>query len=99
MDDPPSLPLPPPLTHTSPLFSPSFTMTLYRVVSLLASGLNLGVLGAYLASPALIQATSWEDIFHVYGGLGLAWLALWLPIAKDRPSTTAAARVGKDDDG
>lgn len=39
----------------------------HSVVSLLASGLNLGVLLAYWASPALIRLTSWEDIFRVYG--------------------------------
>lgn len=54
----------PALTHPAP--TPT-NPERHSVVSLLASGLNLGVLLAYWASPALIKATSWEDIFHVYG--------------------------------
>ncbi|KAM3567862.1 hypothetical protein VYU27_010001 [Nannochloropsis oceanica] len=53
------------------------------------------VLLAYLASPTLIQRTSWEDIFRVYGGLGLLWLALWIPLAADKPLVTEVPQEGE----
>lgn len=69
------------------------------MVSLLTSGLNLGVLTAYLLSPHIIETSSWENLFVVYGSLGLAWLALWVPLGADRPqsegwSAPAGMKVG-----
>jgi hypothetical protein len=28
---------------------------------------------------------TWNGVFLIYGGLGLAWLALWVPLAQDAP--------------
>jgi hypothetical protein len=32
-----------------------------------------------------ICSYTWNGVFLIYGGLGLAWLALWLPLAQDAP--------------
>jgi ACS family sodium-dependent inorganic phosphate cotransporter len=63
-----------------------------RVVALLTSGLNLGVLLAYLASPKVIALSSWENLFYVYGGLGLAWLLLWIPLGADKKDAGVTMR-------
>jgi hypothetical protein len=38
---------------------------------------------------------SWEGVFWIYGALGLLWLALWAPLAKDTPPRAHALQVAQ----
>eukprot|EP00903_Cladosiphon_okamuranus_P014884 g13783.t1 len=61
-------------------------------LSLIISGLQIGTVLAYWASPLIVDNWDWQIMFLAYGGLGLAWVALWLPLVADRnPSSSAAA--------
>lgn len=56
-----------------------------RWLALIISGLQMGTVLAYLASPPIINNFTWQMLFLVYGGIGLVWLTLWFPLAKDSP--------------
>lgn len=49
-----------------------------------------------LANPA--RSVALQGVFLSYGLLGLAWLALWLPLVSDRPPDGLVATVGASSD-
>ena len=66
------------------------------VLSIVISGFQLGTVGAYLASPAVIDFMTgldggppglpgWRGVFYAYGVLGLVWLVPWWLVARDAP--------------
>ncbi|CAM9754731.1 unnamed protein product [Chrysoparadoxa australica] len=68
-----------------------------RWLSLIISGLQLGTVLAYLVSPAVIRQLGWEGLFLLYGGLGLAWMGLWIPLAKGEPPVDVQMQVLSSD--
>ncbi|KAI8475257.1 MAG: major facilitator superfamily domain-containing protein [Monoraphidium minutum] len=60
-----------------------------RAVSLTTSGMYLGSAAAMLWLPALAAALGPAALLRVVGGLGLAWLALWLAIGREVPHRSA----------
>eukprot|EP00611_Tribonema_gayanum_P021218 TRINITY_DN4032_c0_g1_i2.p1 TRINITY_DN4032_c0_g1~~TRINITY_DN4032_c0_g1_i2.p1 ORF type:complete len:447 (+),score=82.74 TRINITY_DN4032_c0_g1_i2:461-1801(+) len=66
-----------------------------RWLALIISGLQAGTVLAYVASPTIITSFTWHGVFLIYGAMGLLWLMLWVPLAKDTPprqlSTSKAA--------
>lgn len=50
------------------------------------SGLQVGNVCAYVASPAILSSFDWNGLFEIYGAVGFLWVALWLPLAQDNPS-------------
>jgi MFS transporter, ACS family, solute carrier family 17 (sodium-dependent inorganic phosphate cotransporter), other len=50
------------------------------------SGLQVGNVCAYVASPAILSAFDWKGLFEIYGAVGFLWVALWLPFSQDNPS-------------
>lgn len=48
------------------------------------SGLQIGNVGAFLISPMVLKNFDWSGLFTIYGLLGLAWIALWIPTSKDK---------------
>jgi MFS family permease len=61
-----------------------------RWLALILSGLQVGTVLAYVASPAVISAFEWPGLFEVYGAAGLVWIGLWLAFARDVPNQNRA---------
>jgi MFS transporter, ACS family, solute carrier family 17 (sodium-dependent inorganic phosphate cotransporter), other len=61
-----------------------------RALSLNFSGMYLGTVVAFLASPPIIVAFGWPALFYISGALGAAWVAVWMLSAADRPEDSAA---------
>jgi len=59
-----------------------------RAITLNFSGMFLGTVIAFLASPVIIVALGWRALFYISGGLGAAWLAAWIAKAADRPEAS-----------
>jgi MFS transporter, ACS family, solute carrier family 17 (sodium-dependent inorganic phosphate cotransporter), other len=59
-----------------------------RAVAMNFSGMFLGTVIAFLASPLIIVAFGWRALFYISGALGAVWLALWIAKAGDRPETS-----------
>jgi len=59
-----------------------------RTITLNFSGMFLGTVIAFLASPVIIVALGWRALFYISGGLGAAWLAAWIAKAADRPEAS-----------
>jgi predicted MFS family arabinose efflux permease len=57
------------------------------VLGLVLSGLQVGNVAAYVASPPVLESLNWNGLFLVYGAAGFAWLALWVPVARDNPTS------------
>ena len=59
------------------------------------SGTNIGAIVAPLIVPPLTLAFGWQAAFLVTGAIGLAWLALWIPMyqAPDRHPRVGAAEL------
>ncbi len=60
-----------------------------RSLSLNFSGMYLGTVLAFLASPAIIVALGWPALFFISGALGLAWVLVWMLKAADAPEDAA----------
>lgn len=58
---------------------------------------NIGAILTPLAVPALALALGWRAAFLVTGGLGLLWVAVWLPAARGTPQAIATAGSGAAD--
>ena len=56
-------------------------------LGLVLSGLQVGNVAAYIASPLVLSNFNWNGLFLVYGAVGFLWLLMWIPIAEDSPST------------
>ncbi len=56
-----------------------------RVISLNFSGMYLGTVIAFLASPPIIVAFGWPALFYISGAIGCVWVAGWMIFAADRP--------------
>ncbi|KXZ44588.1 hypothetical protein GPECTOR_65g206 [Gonium pectorale] len=56
-----------------------------RAVSLTTSGMYLGSASAMLVLPWVASITGSASLLTVVGGLGLAWLVLWLLVGRDIP--------------
>jgi ACS family sodium-dependent inorganic phosphate cotransporter len=56
-----------------------------RVISLNFSGMYLGTIVAFLASPPIIVAFGWPALFYISGAIGSVWVAGWMIFAADRP--------------
>lgn len=66
-----------------------------RAIALNFSGMFLGTVVAYLASPAIIIAFGWHALFYISGALGAVWLAVWMAKAADHPETAAHASAAE----
>ncbi|CAN0115318.1 unnamed protein product, partial [Ectocarpus fasciculatus] len=64
-----------------------------RWLALIISGLQIGTVLAYWGSPVIVDTWDWQTMFLAYGALGLAWVALWLPLVSDKPRIPASAAV------
>ena len=65
-----------------------------RSLTLAYSGAQAGTVVALLTAPLLVAtAAGWPLVFRVYGGLGFAWLALWLPLVPNEPPPEASGGV------
>ncbi|CBN74929.1 Similar to transporters, possibly for inorganic phosphate [Ectocarpus siliculosus] len=62
-----------------------------RWLALIISGLQIGTVLAYWGSPVIVDTWDWQTMFLAYGALGLAWIALWLPLVSDKPRSPASA--------
>ena len=60
------------------------------------AGLQIGNVCAYLASPAVLDSFNWSGLFEIYGAVGFLWLALWIPLAQDNPSSIEMVSVVED---
>ena len=58
-----------------------------RTISLNFSGIHLGTVTAFLVSPAIIVACGWHALFFLAGGLGIAWVGLWLWRTSEMPES------------
>jgi MFS transporter, ACS family, solute carrier family 17 (sodium-dependent inorganic phosphate cotransporter), other len=56
-----------------------------RAISLNFSGMYLGTVLAFVASPPIIVALGWPALFYISGAIGLLWVAVWMLKAADRP--------------
>lgn len=56
-----------------------------RVISLNFSGMYLGTVVAFLASPPIIVAFGWPALFYISGAIGSIWVIAWLIVAADSP--------------
>ncbi len=56
-----------------------------RAVSLTTSGMYLGSAAAMLVLPNLAAAFGAASLLKIVGGLGLAWLAMWMVVGRDIP--------------
>lgn len=73
-------------------------------LGLLNSSVSGGTIIALAATPFLIELGGWQTVFYVYGGLGLLWALLWLPLVPNAPDLavtpdrggTASAEVVRD---
>mmetsp|Transcript_16636 Transcript_16636/g.15995 ORF Transcript_16636/g.15995 Transcript_16636/m.15995 type:complete len:524 (-) Transcript_16636:51-1622(-) len=57
-------------------------------LGLVLSGLQVGNVCAYIASPTILDNFHWDGLFEIYGLVGFLWLALWIPLAQDNPSSS-----------
>ena len=57
-------------------------------LGLVLSGLQVGNVCAYVASPTILDSFNWNGLFEIYGAVGFLWLFLWVPIAQDNPLPT-----------
>jgi ACS family sodium-dependent inorganic phosphate cotransporter len=58
-----------------------------RVISLNFSGMYLGTVVAFLASPPIIVAFGWPALFYISGAIGSLWVICWLIFAADSPES------------
>lgn len=63
-------------------------------LGLVLSGLQVGNVCAYVASPTILDSFNWNGLFEIYGAVGFLWLILWVPIAQDNPSRVIANELG-----
>lgn len=65
-------------------------------LGLVLSGLQVGNVCAYVASPTILDSFNWNGLFEIYGAAGFLWVALWIPSTQDNPSPSPAldARMG-----
>ncbi|RLN96474.1 hypothetical protein BBJ28_00000622 [Nothophytophthora sp. Chile5] len=56
-----------------------------RLVSLVASGSDLGTISALLISPAILAASGWQRIFVVFGVLSFLWVVVYAVLGVSRP--------------
>jgi sugar phosphate permease len=56
-----------------------------RLVSLVASGSDLGTITALIVSPAILEASNWQRIFVVFGVLSFLWVVVYLFVGVSRP--------------
>lgn len=60
-----------------------------RAIALNFSGMFLGTVVAFLASPVIIVALGWRALFYISGVLGGIWVVAWTAKAADRPEDSA----------
>lgn len=58
-------------------------------VGIVTAASYAGTALAFGVSPYIISSVGWEWVFHIFSGLALLWLPLWLPLAKTRPPPIA----------
>ena len=58
-----------------------------RSVSFLIAGIPLGTLFALLTTGWLVETYGWPSVFYIFGVVGIAWYALWVPLAHNDPAT------------
>ncbi|CAH0520061.1 unnamed protein product [Peronospora belbahrii] len=56
-----------------------------RLVSLVASGSDLGTISALIISPAIMAASGWQCIFIVFGALSFIWVVVYVFMGMSRP--------------
>lgn len=56
-----------------------------RLVSLVASGSDLGTISALVISPAIMAASGWQRIFVVFGALSFMWVVVYVLEGASRP--------------
>lgn len=57
------------------------------------SGLQVGNVVAYVASPTILDLFNWNGLFEIYGAVGLLWVLLWSPFAQDNPGIVVDTKV------
>jgi MFS family permease len=60
-----------------------------RAIALNFSGIYLGSIVAFLASPAIILAFGWHALFYISGAVGVIWVFLWLWRTSETPEQCA----------
>eukprot|EP00929_Paragymnodinium_shiwhaense_P030463 TRINITY_DN17264_c0_g1_i1.p1 TRINITY_DN17264_c0_g1~~TRINITY_DN17264_c0_g1_i1.p1 ORF type:complete len:435 (-),score=56.84 TRINITY_DN17264_c0_g1_i1:130-1434(-) len=50
---------------------------------------NAGAVAGLLVAPFLIETWSWPSVFTIFGGVGMAWVAVWALLGKDPPESAA----------
>ena len=60
-----------------------------RVIALNFSGIYLGSIIAFLASPAIILALGWHALFYLSGAVGVVWVFIWLWKTSETPEQCA----------
>ena len=68
-----------------------------RALSLNFSGMYLGTVVAFLASPPIIVAFGWPALFYISGALGVVWVAVWMLAAAAAAHAAPAAGADTDD--
>ncbi|KAG2525741.1 hypothetical protein BBI17_000477 [Phytophthora kernoviae] len=56
-----------------------------RLVSLVASGSDLGTITALLVSPVIMETSGWQRIFVVFGVLSFIWVVVYFFMGVSRP--------------
>lgn len=58
-----------------------------RIGSIVFGGAQIGnIFGSYL-SGVIMHEGSWENVFYLFGGLGMAWFAVWTILCYSTPNT------------
>lgn len=49
-----------------------------RMGAIVFGGAQIGNIAGSYFSGLIMHAGSWENVFYMFGGFGLAWFALWV---------------------
>lgn len=60
-----------------------------RAIALNFSGMYLGTVAAFIASPPIIDAMGWRALFYISGALGAVWVCVWLWRTSDTPEESS----------
>jgi len=63
-----------------------------RVIALNFSGMYVGTVVALTATPAIIAHFGWPSVFYISGGIGAAWVAVWLARSAAQPEKSPHVR-------
>ncbi|OWR51221.1 sodium-dependent phosphate transporter [Danaus plexippus plexippus] len=58
-----------------------------RIGAIVFGGAQIGNIAGSYFSGLIIHAGSWENVFYMFGGFGLAWFAIWSVLCYSTPNT------------